>query len=84
MDSSSNLHLYIDGQDQGVAAKNVRQPCFAVFNIFDTVIKVRILDVIQRPLWLPRETVLCPLMYSHKSLNNEKNPTIIKYLITLE
>ncbi|XP_025114441.1 neuralized-like protein 4 [Pomacea canaliculata] len=38
--SSNDLHLYINGQDQGVAAENVTQPWFAVFDIYDTVSKV--------------------------------------------
>lgn len=40
MDSSNDLHLYVDGQDQGVAAKDVTHPCFAVFNL-SFVIQVR-------------------------------------------
>ncbi|XP_025114370.1 E3 ubiquitin/ISG15 ligase TRIM25-like isoform X2 [Pomacea canaliculata] len=38
--SSNDLHLYINGQDQGVAAHNVTQPWFAVFDIGSLVTKV--------------------------------------------
>ncbi|XP_025114438.1 neuralized-like protein 4 [Pomacea canaliculata] len=45
--SSNDLHLYINGQDQGVAAKNVTQPWFAVFSIGSSVSKVTALP----PSW---------------------------------
>ncbi|XP_025114405.1 E3 ubiquitin-protein ligase TRIM33-like isoform X2 [Pomacea canaliculata] len=38
--SSNELHLYINGQDLGVAANNVTQPWFAVFDIGSLVSKV--------------------------------------------
>ncbi|XP_025114420.1 E3 ubiquitin-protein ligase TRIM33-like [Pomacea canaliculata] len=38
--SSNDLHLYINGQDQGVAAENVTQPWFAVFSAGSSVVKV--------------------------------------------
>lgn len=41
VDSSNNLHLYIDGQHQGVVPVPVTRPCFAVFDICNTVTKVR-------------------------------------------
>ncbi|XP_025114431.1 transcription intermediary factor 1-alpha-like [Pomacea canaliculata] len=45
VDSSNNLHLYIDGQDQGVVAKRVPLPCFAVFDIWSSVTKVTALPI---------------------------------------
>lgn len=33
VDSGNKLHLYIDGQDQGVAATRIRRPCHAFFGI---------------------------------------------------
>lgn len=41
VDSSNYLHLYINGQDEGVVAKRVTLPCFAFFNICSSVTKVR-------------------------------------------
>ncbi|XP_025114400.1 E3 ubiquitin-protein ligase TRIM33-like [Pomacea canaliculata] len=38
--SSNDLHLYINGQDLGVAANNVTQPWFAVFDIGSLVNQV--------------------------------------------
>ncbi|XP_025114372.1 E3 ubiquitin-protein ligase TRIM33-like isoform X2 [Pomacea canaliculata] len=38
--SCNDLHLYINGQDQGVAAKIATQPWFAVFSISSSVVKV--------------------------------------------
>ncbi|XP_025114397.1 E3 ubiquitin-protein ligase TRIM33-like isoform X2 [Pomacea canaliculata] len=43
--SSNDLHLYIDGQDEGVVAKNVTQPWFAVFAIGGSVHKVTALPI---------------------------------------
>ncbi|XP_025114436.1 uncharacterized protein LOC112576297 isoform X2 [Pomacea canaliculata] len=43
--SSNDLHLYIDGQDQGVVAKNVTQHWFAVFDIGGSVSKVTALPI---------------------------------------
>ena len=33
MDRQASLHLYVDGQHQGVAAHNVTQPSFALFDL---------------------------------------------------
>lgn len=41
LDSCGNLHLYVDGCDQGVAKHSVSQPCFALFDIRNRVTKVR-------------------------------------------
>lgn len=51
VDSSGDLHLYIDGRDKGVAAKQVVQPCFPVFDIFSTVYKVRDTDILYSEVW---------------------------------
>lgn len=34
VDSEGNLHLYVNGHDQGVAARDIPQPCFAVFDLY--------------------------------------------------
>lgn len=33
IDKARYLHLYIDGEDQGVVVPDVRQPCWAVFDL---------------------------------------------------
>ncbi|XP_025080942.1 E3 ubiquitin-protein ligase TRIM33-like isoform X2 [Pomacea canaliculata] len=48
LDSSNNLHFYADGDDQGVAAKDVPQPCFAFFNLSYNVIQVTALPTSER------------------------------------
>ena len=40
VDRQASLHLYIGGQDQGVAAHNVKQPCFALFDLWYRSTKV--------------------------------------------
>ncbi|XP_025080979.1 neuralized-like protein 4 [Pomacea canaliculata] len=40
VDSSNNLHFYVDGDDQGVAAKDVPYPCFALFVLGNNVNQV--------------------------------------------
>ncbi|XP_025113700.1 E3 ubiquitin-protein ligase TRIM33-like [Pomacea canaliculata] len=40
VDSSNDLHLYVDGQDQGIVAKRVPPPYFPVFSLYDAVTKV--------------------------------------------
>ena len=41
VDRQASLHLFIDGQHQGVAAHNVKQPCFALFDLCFPSTKVR-------------------------------------------
>ena len=41
VDRQASLHLYIDGQDQGMAAHDVTQPCFAFFQLWGSCTKVR-------------------------------------------
>ncbi|XP_025114414.1 E3 ubiquitin-protein ligase TRIM33-like isoform X2 [Pomacea canaliculata] len=48
VDTSNDLHLFVDGQDRGVAAKDVKQPCFAVFDMYGTVNKVTALPPSRR------------------------------------
>lgn len=60
VDSSKDLHLYINGQDQGVVAKHVVQPCFAVFSLSESVIKVRdtgTIYITYRSLGLPGDLI---------------------------
>ena len=33
VDRQASLHLYVDGQHQGVAAHNVTQPCYPFFHM---------------------------------------------------
>ena len=33
LDGTNSLHLFINGQDQGVAAPDLPQPCFAFFDL---------------------------------------------------
>ncbi|PVD22021.1 hypothetical protein C0Q70_17824 [Pomacea canaliculata] len=40
VDSSNDLHLYVDGQDQGIVAKRVPPPYFPVFSLYDAVTKI--------------------------------------------
>ena len=41
VDRQASLHLYVDGQHQGVAAHNVKGPCFALFDLWCPSTKVR-------------------------------------------
>ena len=43
IDDSRSLHLYINGQDQGVAASHLPQSCFAFFDLFDPHRQVRLI-----------------------------------------
>ncbi|KAG8230466.1 hypothetical protein J437_LFUL009955 [Ladona fulva] len=42
--SSGDLHLFINGVDQGVAASNVPSPVYGVFELYFDVFKVTIVD----------------------------------------
>lgn len=42
--SNANLHYYINGQDQGVAAKQVAQTLWGVIDLYGMTIKVTIVD----------------------------------------
>ena len=42
-DDSRSLHLYINGQDQGVAASHLPQSCFAFFDDFGPYRQVRLI-----------------------------------------
>lgn len=60
VDSSNYLHLYINGEDKGVVAKNVTLPCFAIFDIWSSVTKVRdtcTRYITQRSSGLLKETI---------------------------
>ncbi|XP_076451096.1 neuralized-like protein 4 isoform X1 [Babylonia areolata] len=35
LDSAHCLHLYVDGQDQGIAARGLTDPCYAMFDVVD-------------------------------------------------
>ncbi|XP_076451093.1 uncharacterized protein LOC143286987 isoform X1 [Babylonia areolata] len=35
LDSAHCLHLYVDGQDQGIAACGLTDPCYAMFDVLD-------------------------------------------------
>ena len=43
IDDSRSLHLYINGQDQGVAASHLPQSCFAFFDDFGPYRQVRLI-----------------------------------------
>ncbi|XP_076451881.1 neuralized-like protein 4 isoform X3 [Babylonia areolata] len=45
VDGEGCLHVYVDGQDQGVAARDVPQPCFALFDLYGQCTQVRVLTV---------------------------------------
>jgi hypothetical protein len=34
VDGDRSLHLYVDGEDQGVAATNLPQPCYPLFVLY--------------------------------------------------
>jgi hypothetical protein len=34
VDGDRSLHLYVDGEDQGVAATNLPQPCYPLFDLW--------------------------------------------------
>ena len=40
VDRQASLHLFIDGQDQGAAAHNVKQPSFPLFVLLGLSTKV--------------------------------------------
>lgn len=40
IDSAYCLHIYIDGKDQGVVVRYVRQPCYAMFDLYSCLRKV--------------------------------------------
>ena len=40
VDRQASLHLYVDGQHQGVAAHNVTQPSFPLFDLLGLSTKV--------------------------------------------
>ncbi|XP_025081591.1 neuralized-like protein 4 isoform X2 [Pomacea canaliculata] len=42
VDSHACLHVYVDGQDQGVAYKDVPQPCYGLFDLYGQCTKVTI------------------------------------------
>lgn len=46
VDTASCLHLYVDGHDQGVAYSGVKQPCYAMFDLYAFFKKV--------PIWKKR------------------------------
>ncbi|XP_076450670.1 uncharacterized protein LOC143286778 [Babylonia areolata] len=35
LDSARRLHLFVDGQDQGIAVRNLPDPCYAMFDVVD-------------------------------------------------
>ena len=40
MDTDRSLHLYADGEDQGVVAPHIPDPCYFMFDLFDYCTKV--------------------------------------------
>ncbi len=42
LDAARRLHVYVDGKDQGVAADNIPDPCYAMFDVCDHTVQVRI------------------------------------------
>ncbi|XP_025113853.1 neuralized-like protein 4 [Pomacea canaliculata] len=45
IDSSNDLHLYLNGEDLGVTEKSVPRPCYAAFDLNRRVVKVTALPV---------------------------------------
>ncbi|XP_070200611.1 E3 ubiquitin-protein ligase TRIM56-like isoform X2 [Littorina saxatilis] len=45
VDSSHGLHLYVNGQDQGVFYTNLPQPCYALFDVSDYTRKITTLPL---------------------------------------
>ena len=43
IDVFRSLHLYINGQDQGVSASHLLQSCFAFFDVFGPYRQVRLI-----------------------------------------
>ena len=43
IDGSRSLHLYINGQDKGVAASHLPRSCFAFFDLFGSYRQVRLI-----------------------------------------
>ena len=39
LDSDHCLHLHVDGQRQGMVARDVPQPCYALFDLWDLSVK---------------------------------------------
>ena len=39
LDSDHCLHLHVDGQLQGMVARDVPQPCYALFDLWDLSVK---------------------------------------------
>ena len=40
VDTDRSLHLYADGEDQGVVAPHIPDPCYFMFDLFDYCTKV--------------------------------------------
>lgn len=34
VDAEAQLHLYVNGEDQGVAATDILQPCYALLDVY--------------------------------------------------
>ncbi|KAL8614282.1 hypothetical protein ACOMHN_007620 [Nucella lapillus] len=45
LDSARCVHLYVDGEDQGIAARNLPDPCYAMFDIVDEYEQITALPV---------------------------------------
>lgn len=41
VDASNRLHLYVNGIDQGIAAKGIQHPCYAVVDVYGQCEEVR-------------------------------------------
>ena len=42
VDGENCLHVHIDGHDQGVAARDVPQPCYALFDVYGQCTQVSV------------------------------------------
>ena len=46
VDTDRSLHLYVDGKDQGVVARDIPDPCYFMFDLYGYCTKVFFLLVI--------------------------------------
>ena len=50
VDGENCLHVHIDGHDQGVAARDVPQPCYALFDVYGQCTQVSV-EPTRTELW---------------------------------
>ena len=68
IDVTRSLHLYINGQDQGVAAPDLPKPCFAFFDLYGPYRQVRV-NVRQHAKQLRRDRFCQPTNQSANQAN---------------